>query len=157
LLDSPGVNPHEFKGTPRIGRQLQEADLVVVNGLGYDGWITALLKGTPSESRRVVNASRVAGNLIMADKNPHIFYDPRIMLATAGVLARQLQQIDPGHRADYAAGLERFRKSLLPVYARLQRLLATYPNLTVTSTEPIYGYMLRLLGYRSVNQALQLA
>src|SRR5699024_985342 len=47
--------------------------------------------------------------------------------------------------------------SLLPVYARLQRLLATYPNLTVTSTEPIYGYMLRLLGYRSVNQALQLA
>ncbi|RKQ96998.1 zinc/manganese transport system substrate-binding protein [Kushneria sinocarnis] len=157
LLDSPDVNPHEFKGSPRIGRQLQHADLVVMNGAGFDGWMEPLLEGTHREGRVVVRASEAGSAMIMADNNWHLFYSPRIMLATAGQVTRALIEQDPAHKSDYRDGLEQFRKELLPVYDQIQQLIAEYPNLTVTATVPVYNYMIRLLGYQNLYHDVQFA
>ncbi|HET7315090.1 metal ABC transporter solute-binding protein, Zn/Mn family [Salinisphaera sp.] len=157
LLDSPAVNPHEFKASPRIGRLLASADLVVMNGLGYDGWMLPLLKGTPSAHRRVIKASAAGSAMVMPDDNPHLFYDPRIMLATASAVAHALAQIDPAHKHDYQANLREFKKQLLPIYAKVQALIAAHPNLTVTATEPVFGYMIRLLGYHDLYHDAQFA
>lgn len=157
LLDSPAVNPHQFQGSARIGRQLQAADLVVMNGLGFDGWMDPLLKGTVNDHRRVIKASDSGSALVMADHNEHIFYSPRIMLATASRVAQVLAQIDPTHKADYQTGLQRFKSQLLPVHAEVQSLIAAHPNLTVTATVPVYAYMFRLLGYRNQYHDIQFA
>ena len=157
LLDSPEVNPHQFKGNPQIGRQLQDADLVVMNGLGFDGWIEPLLSGTSNPHRRVVKASEAGSAMLMADNNPHLFYSPRIMLATASRVARVLAQLDPTNKDDYHAGLQKFQEQLLPIYAQVQALIATHPNLTVTATVPVYAYMIQLLGYRDLYHDIQFA
>lgn len=157
LLDSPAVNPHEFQASPRIGRQLAAADLVVINGAGFDAWIEPLLKGTDNGHRRLIRASDAGSALVMADNNPHLFYSPRIMLATAGRVAAALSDIDPAHAGDYRAGLANFRQQLLPVYDQVQRLIAAHPNLTVTATVPVYAYMIRLLGYRDLYHDVQFA
>lgn len=157
LLDSPSVNPHQFEGSPRIGRELQNADLVVMNGLGFDGWMTPLLNGTSNAGRQVIKASAAGGALVMADNNPHLFYSPRIMLATASRVASVLAKIDPDHQGDYRANLQKFQKQLLPVYARVQQLIASHPDLTVTETVPVYAYMIRLLGYRNHFHDIQFA
>ena len=157
LLDSPNVNPHQFEASPQIGRQLQNADLVVMNGLGYDSWMDPLLEGTSGTDRRVIKASDAASALLMADNNPHIFYSPRIMLATASRVAAALGRIDPDHQNAYQANLQRFQKSLLPIYAQVQAMIAAHPDLTVTATVPIYAYMVRLLGYRDRYHDIQFA
>ncbi|OHV12813.1 hypothetical protein BH688_01895 [Kushneria phosphatilytica] len=157
LLDSPDVNPHEFKGSPRIGRQLQNADLVVMNGAGFDGWMGPLLEGTSQEGRTVVKASEAGSAMIMADNNWHLFYSPRIMLATASHVTQALSQQDPTHERDYRHGLVQFRKELLPVYDQVQQLIAKYPNLTVTATVPVYNYMIQLLGYQNLYHDVQFA
>lgn len=157
LLDSPDVNPHQFKGNPKIGRQLQNADLVVVNGLGFDGWIEPLLAGTSNHKRQVVRASEAGSALLMADKNEHLFYSPRIMLATASRVTRALVQIDPAHKSDFEAGLQKFQDQLLPIYAQVQALIAAHPNLTVTATVPVYAYMIQLLGWHDLYHDIQFA
>ncbi|TPW25898.1 metal ABC transporter solute-binding protein, Zn/Mn family [Pararhizobium mangrovi] len=147
LIDSPAVNPHAFEGTAKIGRELSGADLVVMNGLGFDHWMDNLLEGTESESRIVVKAEDAAPSIVLPDKNEHLFYSPRIMLATAGHVEKALAKIDPDNADAYEKGLDAFAKSLTPIYARVQDLIAHHPDTPIGSTVPVYGYMLALLGY----------
>lgn len=157
LLDSPSVNPHQFEANPRIGRQLSQADLVVMNGLGFDGWMEPLLSGTANPDRQIVRAATAASGIVSPDKNEHLFYSPQAMLATASRVAAALARIDAAHTADYQQGLARFRQQMLPVYDAVQALIAAHPNLTVTATVPVYNYMLSLLGYHELYRKIQYA
>ncbi|WP_110669724.1 metal ABC transporter solute-binding protein, Zn/Mn family [Salinicola halophilus] len=157
LLDSPEVNPHAFRADPQIARDLHQADLVVLNGLGFDGWMEPLLESTDSEDRRVVRASEAGSHLVMADENPHLFYSPRIMLATASRVASALEAIDPDNAEDYRDNLASFQQELAPIYAAVQALIADYPNLSVTATVPVYSYMIDLLGYQDRFHDIQFA
>ena len=96
-------------------------------------------------------------HLVMADKNPHIFYDPRIALLTAARLSELFSRDDPAHAAQFAGNFKNFSRSLLQIYDAAQEVMARRPALTVTATEPVAGYMLRLLGYNSINEKFQFA
>ncbi|NNC23996.1 zinc ABC transporter solute-binding protein [Salinisphaera sp. USBA-960] len=157
LLDSPDVDPHKFKSSPKIGRQLSQADLVVMNGQGFDGWLDPLLEGSKASDRRVVKASEAGSAMVMRDDNAHLFYSPQAMLATASHVATALAEIDPDHKSAYQDGLAQFREQLLPVYEHIQKLIASHPNLTVTATVPVYNYMLNLLGYNVLYHDIQFA
>ncbi|KEZ76277.1 metal ABC transporter solute-binding protein, Zn/Mn family [Salinisphaera hydrothermalis] len=157
LLDSPSVNPHQFEASPRIGRQLANANLVVMNGLGFDGWMEPLLSGTSNPKRVVIRAADAASGIVSSDKNEHLFYSPQAMLATASQVAGALARIDPAHTAAYRQGLVRFQAQMLGVYGALQKLIAAHPNLTVTATVPVYNYMLALLGYHELYRDIQYA
>lgn len=157
LLDSPEVNPHAFRADPQIARDLQNADLVVINGLGFDGWMEPLLESTDSDSRQVIRASDAGSHRVMADDNPHLFYSPRLMLATASRVASALTSLDPDNADDYRANLTSFQQELMPVYAAVQGLIAAYPDLSVTATVPVYSYMIELLGYKNRFHDIQFA
>jgi zinc/manganese transport system substrate-binding protein len=43
-LVGPDADAHVFEPTPAHGRRLAQADLVIVNGLGFEGWIDRLIK-----------------------------------------------------------------------------------------------------------------
>lgn len=43
-LVGPDADAHAFEPTPADARRLAQADLVLVNGLGYEGWLTRLVK-----------------------------------------------------------------------------------------------------------------
>lgn len=43
-LVGPDADAHVFEPTPADGRRLAQAELVVVNGLGFEGWIDRLVK-----------------------------------------------------------------------------------------------------------------
>ena len=50
-LVGPDADAHVYEPTPADARALAEADLVVVNGLGFEGWIDRLVSVTPSNGR----------------------------------------------------------------------------------------------------------
>ncbi|WP_110600534.1 metal ABC transporter solute-binding protein, Zn/Mn family [Salinicola lusitanus] len=157
LLDSPDINPHAFRADPKIARDLEQAELIVLNGLGFDGWMEPLLKSTDGDKRQIVRASDAGSHMIMADDNPHLFYSPQIMLATASRVASALETVDPDHADDYRANLASFQQSLLPIYGAVQQLIADHPNLSITATVPVYSYMIELLGYENRYHDIQFA
>jgi zinc/manganese transport system substrate-binding protein len=155
IIKNPNVDPHLFEADPTVARRVAGAQVVVMNGIGYDDWMPKLLAANPTGQRQVVVVAEIAPFLIMADKNPHIFYDPRVGLLTASRLAELFARLDPAHAAQFRANLEQFANSLLQVYSTAQQVMTAHPSLTVTATEPVVGYMTRLLGYRSINEHFQ--
>ena len=155
ILRSPDVDPHTFEATPATARTVAQARIALLNGLGYDEWMRKLLTAAPSPRREVVVAADVGRAWVMADGNPHIFYDTRVAEAVAARVAAWLQRDDPAHAADFARNLRDFRAALAAVDARVAQLRRAHPGLAVTATEPVFGYMLRALGWPSAGQRFQ--
>ena len=79
------------------------------------------------------------------------------MPAVARAVSADLVADAPAHRADYAARLDRFIRSLAPINQKIAALRAKYAGLPVTATEPVFGYMAQALGLVMRNERFQLA
>ena len=42
LLIPMGVNPHDWEPTIRDTERLEKSDMIIINGLGYENWISSL-------------------------------------------------------------------------------------------------------------------
>jgi zinc/manganese transport system substrate-binding protein len=155
VLSNPNQDPHLFEATPAVVRKIAAAKVVIYNGAAYDSWMDKLLKVTAAPGRVVI----VAADLVhkKAGANPHLWYDPPTMPAVAAALAAALGTIDPAHADDYAARLKMFVASLAPLDDKIAAMRAKYSGVTVTATEPVFGYMAAALGLVMSNASFQLA
>ena len=156
LIRNPDVDPHSFEATPQAARSVAQARLVLMNGLGYDSWMTRLLAANPVAGRKVLVAAELLPARRLADGNPHVFYDPEVGLRMADEVADWLRHADPTHAADYTAADQAMRARLAGVLRRAADLARSYPRLRVTGTEPVWGYMIRQLGWHNLHQGLQI-
>jgi zinc/manganese transport system substrate-binding protein len=155
ILNNPDQDPHLFETTPTIVRQVAAAQIVVLNGAGYDSWMGKLLRVSPRPDRAVI----VAADLMhkKAGDNPHLWYDPRTMPTVAGAIAAALEAADPAQKDAYAARLKIFLASLAPLNDKIAAIRAKYAGTPVTATEPVFGYMAAALGLKMHNTRFQLA
>lgn len=59
MLVGPGSDAHVFQPTPQDARKVAEADLVVVNGLGFEGWMDRLVEATGYKGPVVVASAAI--------------------------------------------------------------------------------------------------
>jgi zinc/manganese transport system substrate-binding protein len=155
ILKNPDQDPHEFEASPSTARAFAEASVVIVNGVGYDGWATKLLAASRSPSRARVSVAALLHKQTGA--NPHLWYDPVAISTLAKALAALFAQLDPVHQADYARRLAIFQTSMTALDARISELRKRYSGTPVTATEPVFGYMAAALGLDMRNLDFQLA
>ena len=78
--------------------------------------------------------------------NPHLWYSPKTMPAVASVMASDLSELDPSHKAYFQARLQAFDASLKPWLDAIAAFKAKYPRASVATTEPVADYMLEAMG-----------
>ena len=61
ILSNPDQDPHLFEASPSTARALSGANIVIMNGAGYDPWMARLLVATKARGRIVVNVADIAG------------------------------------------------------------------------------------------------
>ncbi|MFW0111666.1 metal ABC transporter solute-binding protein, Zn/Mn family [Rothia sp. CCM 9416] len=70
LIASTAVDPHSYEATSQDRLAVKDADIVVVNGGGYDAFLTDLA-GNDNPGQKIVNAVEVSG-LFSADDLAHM-------------------------------------------------------------------------------------
>ena len=155
ILSSPDQDPHLFETSPSVVRQVAAAQIVIYNGADYDPWMERLLRVTPQPGRVVIVAADLMHRRV--GDNPHLWYDPPTMPAVAKALAAALSAADPGHDQDYAARLKSFLASLEPLNDKIAAIRSKYAGVTVTASEPVFGYMAAALHLTMLDQRFQLA
>jgi zinc/manganese transport system substrate-binding protein len=155
IINSPGQDPHLFEVSPAVARQVADARVVIVNGAGYDPWMTRLLKTAPRNERIVIDVGHILGSA--PGGNPHLWYDPATMPKVARALTAALDKIDPAHAAGHAERLAATLASLRRVQARVIQMRAKWRGTPVTATEPVFGPMAQALGLSMRHKGFQLA
>src|SRR5580698_7468724 len=94
ILNNPNTDPHTFEASTSVAEEVSHAELVVQNGVGYDGFMNDIESASPNPIRKVIVAQQVLG-LPNNTPNPHLWYSPKTMPAVAKVMATDLSELDP--------------------------------------------------------------
>jgi zinc/manganese transport system substrate-binding protein len=141
IIDSPTADPHVFGGDPRTLGTIATADLVIENGLGYDGFVGKAVEAVGGQ-RHVMVVADALGRSALADSNPHLWYWTERLPEVADAIADELAVIAPQDRSAFHTGAARFAASLKPLRATLATIKRRYGGVAVGYTERLPEYLL---------------
>ena len=142
----PNTDPHTFEASPKIAKEIAAAQLIVVNGVGYDDWADKIMSASHRPNRKVINVQKLLG-LPDDTANPHLWFDPKTMPAVAKAVGDTLAELDPAQAAYFHANAEKFVASLEPWNAAIAAFKAKHDKTPVAVTEPVADYLLQAMGF----------
>lgn len=145
LISSPDIAPHDYEAGTDAAKYVAKADLLIMNGLGYDDWMNRLAAAAKKPQLLTV-ATTVMGK--KEGDNEHVFYDPQLMFKLAPELAKRFAKLDPDHAADYKANAEQYLKTLKPLTEALAKAKAAANGRRVASSEPVFDEAVTAAGYQ---------
>eukprot|EP01037_Dinobryon_pediforme_P016869 gene16869-17055_t len=155
VLSNPDQDPHLFEASPSVARDVKNADLVLLNGAGYDDWMTKLLAASKNPNRKIIEMAQLTG--VKSGENPHIWYDVARVQTLAGALTESLSTLDPAHSRYFADNLSTFSASLSKINQQIQDFKQHHPQTRITASEPVFGYMAQSLGLEMTGLSFQMA
>jgi zinc/manganese transport system substrate-binding protein len=145
IIHDPAADPHVFEDDPRSTADIDNAQVVIVNGAGYDDFMTKSIAADSSPARKVITVQQVLG-VSGNDVNPHFWYWTSQLPRVVAAIRAALSAVDPVDATSFAAGARAFDRSLAP----LRRVIATirhrYAGTPVGYTERVPGYLVRAAG-----------
>lgn len=144
ILSDPNVDPHEYESNVKDAKAIQDADLIVKNGAGYDTWMDKLLSASPNAQRIVLTSADIVPHKL--PDNPHVWYGLDNIAPLAQSITDALKKLDSTDKASFDDNLTTFKQSLAPLQQKVNDLKAKYQGTPVGLTETIYLYQTAPIG-----------
>jgi len=145
IIDDPNTDPHEYESDNKDAIAIATSQLVVVNGLGYDDFVSKLVDASPSDDRATLTVADVLG-VDGDDANPHLWYDTAQLPKVAAAIADALAKADPDDAATFTANAQTFDDSLQPILDVIDQIKAKYAGTEIAYTERVPGYLVEAAG-----------
>jgi len=145
IITNPATDPHDYEPNAIDARTIAGAQLVIVNGIGYDPWAPRLVAANPVGGRVVLAVGDVVG--VKPGGNPHRWYSPANVHAVVGAIVADYAKLDPRDAAYFRARGRWFETKAL---ARYDRLISTirrrFRGTPVGASESIFAPLAQALG-----------
>jgi zinc/manganese transport system substrate-binding protein len=148
-LVGPNGDAHAYSPSPADGKRLADAKLILVNGLGFEGWIERLVKASGTKAV-VVTASRGIKPRQMTDEDEHDHgkTDPHAWQSVANAkiyvanVRDALVKADPGGTAAYEANAAAYLAKLDQLENDIKATIAAIPaeRRKIITTHDAFGY-----------------
>ena len=162
IIESFSQDPHSYEASARDQLAVNDADLVIANGGGYDSFMDTL--ATAAGQGNIVYAylpDELAEEDAKAkeeddhdhdhaDGNEHVWYDFHVVEDFANRLAAQLSSLDPEYSADYSDNLVEFLDQIGILEDRVAQVSGAASGTKVISSEPVADYLLTELGLENI-------
>ena len=120
VIKSSSVDPHDYEPTAADIAAFSGAKLVVVNGADYDHWAEQAVASTGG-SPTVVSAAAV--NNVADGANPHLWYSPDYVFATAAAVTDALKTVDPSAASYFDQQASAWDASMAPYRDTIARIV----------------------------------
>lgn len=148
IISDPEADPHLYESSAENAAAIAKADVIIVNGAGYDDFMNRLISASGTKAT-VVDVQQVIG-ATSAEVNPHFWYDIPRMPAVAKAIEAALSDVDPADKAEFEANRAGFERSLGRVQGVIASIRSTYPGAPVAYTERVAGYLIAAAGLTDV-------
>jgi zinc/manganese transport system substrate-binding protein len=122
-LVGPDVDTHTYQLKPTDARILATAQLLVSNGLGFEGWLDRLAEAVSFKGRRIVASAGAP-----PDADPHCWQDVACTRRYVANIAEGLAAADSANAAAYRARATQYDQRLAALDAWIRGEIARVPE-----------------------------
>ena len=158
-----GTNSHTFEPPPQVAADMEEADVVFLNGLQLEEPTLELAEENAPEDARIVSL----GDEVLPESeylydfsfpesdgkpNPHLWTDPTYAIRYAGVVRDTLSEADPDDAETYAANHDAFVDKAQALSDALEADQASLPpgRKQLLTYHDAYAYFAKTYGWEVV-------
>ena len=144
IVSDPNADPHEYESNTANAIAIANAQLVIINGAGYDTWAQQLIASSNTPHQVVLNVQKLINQT--GDANPHFWYSPTYVNETVKAMYQDLVSIDPSHASYYTQQYDALKASLAVYNGRIGEIKQQFGGVKVASTESIFAYLANATG-----------
>jgi len=151
-LVGPGADAHVYTPSPSDAKKIAAAKLVVVNGLGLEGWLPRLVKSSGGNATTLVASSGITplrpGGGHHAEADPHAWQSVANAKIYVGNIRDALMTADPDGAATYRSNAEQYLARLDALDREVREAVAQIPpeRRKVISSHEAFGYFAAAYG-----------
>jgi zinc/manganese transport system substrate-binding protein len=147
-LVGPNGNVHVYTPAPSDARKIAQARLVVVNGLGLEGWLPRLVQASGSKATIVEASKGITQLSVGAAADPHAWQSVANVKIYVANIRDALDAADPAGAAIYQANAENYLAKLDALDREVREQVAQIPpgRRKVISTHQAFGYFAAAYG-----------
>ncbi|GIP21665.1 metal ABC transporter solute-binding protein, Zn/Mn family [Paenibacillus sp. J22TS3] len=165
-LMSAGVDPHLYKASQGDIRKLDQADIILYNGLHLEGKMVEIFENMAKKKTTVAVSDPIdrsllrSGALMNTEYDPHIWFDVSLWMKAAGTVRDTLVQKDQTHAEDYKKNADRYIKELETLHKEVAAKISTIPESSrvLVTAHDAFGYFgdayhLKVMGLQGISTA----
>ena len=143
----PGLDPHDYEPSPADLTAIAHADVLVVNGVGLEGWLddtirSAGFKGLLVDTSRGVRLRTGEGG----EHDPHIWQSPPNAKVMVANVEQGLERAAPASAAVFRANRAAYDAKLDALDASIARQLGSLANKRLVTNHDAFGYYIDRYG-----------
>lgn len=153
-----GTEPHDWEPTPRDIAKIQEADVLIYNGAGMEGWIEKVLKSI--ENKQLIVAETSKGLSLIKNQethdHDHLEYDPHVWLSPMmakkqmEIIKDALVKADPSNSNFFEINFEENSKKLESLDKDYRETTAGFSQKDIVVSHEAFGYLCEEYGLNQV-------
>lgn len=141
IINSTNVDAHDYEPTTSDIAKLQKAQVIIVNGAGYDAWA---VKAAQSAKATVVNAAEVGG--VKDGDNPHIWFSADVRKAMAQAITDAYAKADSAKKSDFDKLNDQWMTEEGSVEGKIAEVKQKSDGLAYAATESVASYLAEDMG-----------
>lgn len=141
IINSTNVDAHDYEPTTSDIAKLQKAQVIIVNGAGYDAWA---VKAAQIANATIVNAAEVGG--VNDGENPHVWFSADVRKAVAQAITEAYEQADAAKKSDFDKMNEQWTTEENNVESKIAEVKQKTDGLAYAATESVASYLAEDMG-----------
>lgn len=141
IINSTNVDAHDYEPTTSDIAKLQKAQVIIVNGAGYDAWA---VKAAQTANATIVNAAEVGG--VNDGENPHVWFSADVRKAVAQAITEAYEQADAAKKNDFDKMNDQWTAEENNVESKIAGVKQKTDGLAYAATESVASYLAEDMG-----------
>ena len=152
LLVPPGMEPHDWEPTVKDIQKIQQSDMIVINGLGFEQWVNDI--DNINSKTKIVDTSfgitPIRNNqehvVEDADYDPHIWLNPKTIKIQVQNIASGLKEKDPENAEYYEINKQEYLKKIDLIDDEIREDLSVCSKTDFVAFHDAFGYFAKEYG-----------
>jgi zinc/manganese transport system substrate-binding protein len=151
-LVGPDSDAHVYSPTPADAKKIADARLIVVNGLGFEGWLPRLVQSSGSKATIVAASNGITPLRLGTDADPHAWQSVNNAKIYVANISAALASADPSAADQLMANTQAYLARLDALDREVRDAVAKLPpaRRKVISTHNAFGYFAASYGIEFV-------
>lgn len=141
IITSTSAEAHDYEPTTSDIAKIQTADIIIVNGAGYDEWA---VRASESSDATVINIAEASG--YEHGDNPHIWFSAKARETAANAILKAYQTADASNADDYQHNFDAWETQENELASTITKVKATLDGAPYAATESVAEYLAADLG-----------